>query len=409
MMRIARAVPATSLGKWLFVCCALALVCGPAMGQLNVLTVDCNPFAIAFDNTMGTALQLVDTGGLFNVTEVTPAAFRAMTAAQLAAFDLIAINNHPSRIDCGSGLGLGTTWHSVVGVNQCGGRVVLTSHDAPRFHMNFTFSSPMTFLGLCVGCEPLGAPDLVRDVAVWAGGGPGTGLVIFNDAAPFVGGSGWGNATLNLPAAWGISDTGNQFFFFADGGYTDILTPFQSHPIYAAVSDQRFVPNSISSFAANIGDGSFHTLIAGFNPAIFTPTEVVVNAGVSDPGGSGCCSFEPATGPDGTAITVIRDCVTDGDGDGVPDPLDVCSGTTIPESVPTVGLGVNRWALVDGDLSFDTTAPRGGGRGPDLSFTLSDTAGCSCEQIIDAQGLGKGHEKFGCSISAMEDWVALVN
>jgi len=36
-------------------------------------------------------------------------------------------------------------------------------------------------------------------------------------------------------------------------------------------------------------------------------------------------------------------------------------------------------------------------------------AGCSCEQIIDMQKLGDGHTKHGCSISAMDDWVDVVN
>ncbi len=83
---------------------------------------------------------------------------------------------------------------------------------------------------------------------------------------------------------------------------------------------------------------------------------------------------------------------------------DVCSGTVIPESVPTVRLGTNRWALVTDDHEFDTTRPRGGG--PGLSYDTTSTCGCSCEQIIEAQGLGKGHTKFGCSINAMNDWVA---
>ncbi|MGD2114690.1 MAG: hypothetical protein PVG07_06550, partial [Acidobacteriota bacterium] len=74
-----------------------------------------------------------------------------------------------------------------------------------------------------------------------------------------------------------------------------------------------------------------------------------------------------------------------------------------------VRLGVNHFALVDGDGLFDTTPPPGGGKGPQASFTIEDTAGCSCEQIIAAQGLGQGHEKFGCSLSAMRDWVDLVN
>ena len=110
-----------------------------------------------------------------------------------------------------------------------------------------------------------------------------------------------------------------------------------------------------------------------------------------------------ASDHDGMVVYISKD----DDGDGVPNDDDVCAGTVVPEGVPTQRLGTNRFALTDGDGVFDTTSPRG--NGPGLSFTLGDTAGCSCEQIIAAQGLGKGHEKFGCSISAMQDWVALVN
>ena len=107
-------------------------------------------------------------------------------------------------------------------------------------------------------------------------------------------------------------------------------------------------------------------------------------------------------------VILPADSQSDDDNDGVLNSDDVCSETVIPEeSVPTVRLGTNRFALVDGDSVFDTTAPNG--KGPQLSFTVEDTAGCSCEQIIEAQGLGQGHTKFGCSISAMEEWVALVN
>jgi len=110
---------------------------------------------------------------------------------------------------------------------------------------------------------------------------------------------------------------------------------------------------------------------------------------------------DPAT----ATLTVLG--VVDSDGDGVLDDMDVCPGTVIPEGVPTQSLGVNRFALVNGDGIFDTTLPNG--KGPGASFTIEDTAGCSCEQIIAAQGLGKGHEKFGCSLGAMREWVALVN
>lgn len=93
----------------------------------------------------------------------------------------------------------------------------------------------------------------------------------------------------------------------------------------------------------------------------------------------------------------------DTDDDGVADADDVCPNTVIPESVPTVRLGVNRFALTDNDTIFDTTPPKG--KGPQKAFTLADTAGCSCEQIIQELGLGEGHTKYGCSISAMEEWV----
>jgi len=96
----------------------------------------------------------------------------------------------------------------------------------------------------------------------------------------------------------------------------------------------------------------------------------------------------------------------DSDGDGISDGEDLCPNTLIPENVPTVRLGTNRWALTDVDGIFDTTNPRG--RGPERSYTIEDTGGCSCEQIIDELDLGKGHSKFGCSISAMDDWTAIV-
>ena len=278
---------------------------GSPVAKISVLSVDCNPFAGAgFVNTMGEALQLVDQGGEFNVTEVTPAAFRVMTAVLLSSFDLIAINNDPSRIDCGSGLGLGTTWHSVVGVNA-GGRVLLTSHDAPRFHMNF--STPPVQFPAGPGTAPYGADEFVRKAALWTGGGSQTGLLIFNDAQGFVGGTGWDNPELNLPGAWGISDLVQNAFIW-DGGYTDILPGFATHPIYAGCSDARFGVNSISSFAANIGDASYHSTFGSFNGAIFTTTEVVINTGVIDVGGL-CpgCALSAAAGPDGTAISIIRD------------------------------------------------------------------------------------------------------
>jgi hypothetical protein len=96
----------------------------------------------------------------------------------------------------------------------------------------------------------------------------------------------------------------------------------------------------------------------------------------------------------------------DADNDGLADACDdACLGTAIPETAPSAGqLNPNHWALLDGDLIFDTVLPGGGT--PANPFTLQQTAGCSCEQIIAAMGLGKGHAKHGCSTGAIEDWIA---
>ena len=105
---------------------------------------------------------------------------------------------------------------------------------------------------------------------------------------------------------------------------------------------------------------------------------------------------------DGLVLFLVKDS----DGDGVTDNLDVCAGTTIPEAAGMTKLGVNRWALHDDDREFDTT--NSNGRSPELSYDIFDTAGCSCEQIVEEQHLGKGHMKFGCSIGVMNNWVEMI-
>ena len=105
---------------------------------------------------------------------------------------------------------------------------------------------------------------------------------------------------------------------------------------------------------------------------------------------------------DGTVLFLL----TDSDADGVSDSLDACTETRIPEGVPTIRLNPNHYALVTGDGTFDTTTPPGkSGRMP--SFSIADTRGCSCEQILDRIGtLEAGERNFGCSIGTMKSWVA---
>jgi len=162
-------------------------------------------------------------------------------------------------------------------------------------------------------------------------------------------------------------------------------------------------------------NGLGYVNIATFIAAAFAYTsESVTGPGVLSPGTYrlrwiAIPNFGPDTNTEFFGLDNIRLVgALDSDGDGVFDDLDRCPGTTIPESAPTVELKPNHFALVDGDQAFDTVST-GKGKGPGRSYTTADTAGCSCEQIVAAQGLGNGHTKYGCSISAMDDWVSLVN
>jgi len=100
------------------------------------------------------------------------------------------------------------------------------------------------------------------------------------------------------------------------------------------------------------------------------------------------------------------DPLDDEDGDRVCGDLDVCPGTVLPEGVPTVRLGVNRFANTNGDGVFDTTTPakKGARRG----YTVVKTGGCSCEQIVEELSLGNGLRMFGCTIEVMELWLDVV-
>ncbi len=107
----------------------------------------------------------------------------------------------------------------------------------------------------------------------------------------------------------------------------------------------------------------------------------------------------------------------DSDNDTISDNLDVCADTTIPEASPSKGLKPFHFALLDNDINFDsyikglgkTNANRNYRNSNNLAFSLVDTKGCSCQQIVEQQGLGKGHLKHGCSFGVMKTWLNKVN
>jgi predicted extracellular nuclease len=102
---------------------------------------------------------------------------------------------------------------------------------------------------------------------------------------------------------------------------------------------------------------------------------------------------------DGTVVFVMSDA----DADGVADDQDACAGTVVPEAVPLARLAEKRFALVNDDLVFDTPPSK------ELppAFTLDDTRGCSCGQILDTLTRPVvGERTVGCTADTLTTWIS---
>jgi hypothetical protein len=189
--------------------------------------------------------------------------------------------------------------------------------------------------------------------------------------------------------------------------YTDLLDYLLGPAAYSYVFDGQlgYLDHALAS-------GSLLPQVTGVTAWHANSDEIPVfdfNDDIRDPGESSferestsLPIYEPNAFRSSDHDAVIVGLQFDSDHDGVLDGDDSCPATVLPEGVPTVELRAGRYALVDTDSRFDTA-------GTDkVSFTLIDTAGCSCEQIIERTGLGAGHAKFGCSVGVMKDWVEQV-
>ncbi|MBT8063672.1 MAG: hypothetical protein KJN94_01535, partial [Gammaproteobacteria bacterium] len=145
-------------------------------------------------------------------------------------------------------------------------------------------------------------------------------------------------------------------------------------------------------------DDNFGAACAGFTTKFDWPTQAGATYKVLVHGfSSSTGDFDLAILDDGEPVPpgVANDC------DGIAEEFDVCPGTFIPEAAPTTGrLKPNMSALTGPDV-FETAPPNPQG----VEYTLVDTAGCSCVQIVENLGVGGGHLKHGCSFSVMDEWL----
>lgn len=103
------------------------------------------------------------------------------------------------------------------------------------------------------------------------------------------------------------------------------------------------------------------------------------------------------------------DFEADEDSDGVGDGADLCPATEADAAADGgAKLKPNRWIWNGTDWIVGQNNGKGGG--PDKDFTIEETLGCGCDQILAIleEKTGEdfnGHHKFGCSQSVLEEWI----
>ena len=188
---------------------------------------------------------------------------------------------------------------------------------------------------------------------------------------------------------------------FRDAGYTNLVDTYIGTSAYSFSFDRQIgvldhAVASLNLFSQVTGTAEWH-INADEADALDYNLDFGRNPNIFDGGNE----FR-ASDHDPIVVSMNLDRDLDLDADGVRNDADFCPNTSIPEAAPTRALKGNRYALTNGDLTFDTASRNGN------FYTTTDTAGCSCEQIVEQTGAGNGHLKFGCSNSLMQDWIAIV-
>ena len=97
-------------------------------------------------------------------------------------------------------------------------------------------------------------------------------------------------------------------------------------------------------------------------------------------------------------------CILDSDNDGVPDNKDKCPRTRLPERFVLLS---SHYGDIDGDKMFETVKK---GKISNSNYSLNDTKGCSCKQILGIKpGRNIGEEMFGCTEGTIKDFIKKSN
>ena len=111
-----------------------------------------------------------------------------------------------------------------------------------------------------------------------------------------------------------------------------------------------------------------------------------------------CTDEENETGLSETRTFTVD---LDADDDGVGDGGDSCPAS-MADTMPK--LNPNHYA----QLNLSTSAFEAGPQmRQSLVYNMSSTKGCTCSQIVEKLGLGKGHLKKGCSPGIMQRWTGI--
>lgn len=352
----------------------------------------------------------------FDPVLITPEVWQGMSTEEFAQYEALVFGDPMCEVDAGvvtAAAGNAATWAAAVD-----GNVIVLGTD-PSYHITY---------------GPGPGPQALNDNALaFALADAGTGITgayialscyyHFSPEAVVPLLSGFGDFTIQ-----GASQSGalNDVHIVAAHPSLDGLTDELLSNWYNSVHEHFLSwPNDFEVLALALSDaGSFVTgdgsvgfpylLARGVIPAAcgdgnLDPAEECDDGNNED--GDGCDAACNAELVEARPRLPEEDGCPEDDGDddldGVCNSVDLCADSDLlpwfPDE-PTADLGVNRFSDTDGDGIFETVGPQI----QDPAYTMETTAGCNCKQIIDALGLGQGHSKFGCSIGAMNQWLAFV-